>query len=187
MWSAQNINVMPLRPMPSAADRARGKGSARLPPAKCAPWLDGSKAEDAWARRDPHYDDEFAHKGAVPTMGSSSGSLGASRRGVFPSGRGNSDLFEGLKLSRTTSMDALGHRKAFGVRLNATRSDLRARDLARVWIAAAAAKTSPRAANPEEARAKAVRELSRGVGIMHDAPPVWSSRPNTPSLAGIAI
>ena len=204
-WSAQNINVMPLRPAFARTSARSGRGTSSVsltgsgsntvvkqrskPATPLVPWLDGSRAEAQWAKRDPNYDDEFASKGAVPTMGSSSGSLGASRRGVFPSGRGRSELFDELKLSRTMSMDAIENRKAFRslpAHLSPSRSDLRVRGLERVWMPAAP-KVSPRASRPEEAREKAVRELSRGVGIMYDEPPLWTSRPNTPSLAGITI
>lgn len=222
-WTCKNINVMPLRPGPAATLPQSGAARpATTTGTDLPPWRDGSKAAlahkrrqssatRAWRngpraamaqRRGEGDDDEFAAKGAVPTMGSAL-STSVSRRGLVPSGRGRTERFEDFRLSRTISLDAMSMATALlrersrdaggdpriALRLGGAGSTS-SHDLSRVWCVQRA--PSPRATTPSEARDQAMCHLQRGIGIVQNShvqcEHLWNQRPPmTRALSGIVI
>ena len=124
--------------------------------------------------------------GAQPIMGSSSGSLTASRSGRFPSGRGRDESFPDFQLSQTVSLEMLEHR-----RLSRAWTPVGGRSFGSVAATSNRPRVfsslpSPRPATPHEQRMQAVKHLSRGVGVIYGKTPLWTAHPSN-SLAGICI
>jgi hypothetical protein len=191
LWRSPSVNVLPsvgrdvmrLQPVAASIPARRPTAFNRASQARPPPWKDGFRAAEAQfgGRRGEYAAEEWdliGRLGAQPTMGSSSGSLTASRDENFPN----------FQLSHTTSLEIIEHRRMnqawtpLGSRFGSIATSSYMNKPPRVFSSL----PSPRAATPHEQREQAVTQLSRGVGVLYAKPPLWTARPSN-SLAGICI